>query len=106
MKVLHKFKYGVECIYIRRYASPVAQRKRSKLEDGRCQVQTPVSLVDLAFGVFRGFLRNSRKYGLGSLRKYPTEHSLSTRPGSTSGHFALLLQSNPERSYKNSLMKS
>ena len=25
------------------------------------------------FGVFRGFLRNSRKYGLGSFRKTPTE---------------------------------
>ena len=25
------------------------------------------------FGVLRGFLRNSRKYGLGSLRKTPTE---------------------------------
>ena len=31
------------------------------------------SLSTQPFGVFRGFLRNSRKYGIGSLRKTPAE---------------------------------
>ena len=31
----------------------------SKLVDRRCQVQSSVALVDLSFGIFRGFLRNS-----------------------------------------------
>ena len=39
----------------------------------------------LSFGVFRGFLRNSRKYGLISLRKTPTESSPPIVPGPTSG---------------------
>ena len=34
---------------------PVAQRYRSKLEGGKCQVQTPVALVDLAVPSFPWF---------------------------------------------------
>ena len=40
----------------------------SKLVDGRSQFKPPVAFVNL-----RSFLRNSRKYGLRSLRKTPTE---------------------------------
>ena len=50
-------------------------------------------LSTLPFGIFRGFLRNSRKYGLGSIRKTPGGHS----PGSqnpTCGKLALYLQPN------------
>ena len=47
-----------------------------ELVDGRCQVQSSVALVDLAVRSFRGFLRNSRKYGIGSLRKTLTEGTL------------------------------
>ena len=48
----------------------------SKLVDGGCRVQFPVVLVNLVFGVFPGFLWDSHKYGLGSLRKFPhREHS-------------------------------
>ena len=44
-----------------------------KLVDGRCQVHASVALVDLAVQSFPFvFLRNSRKYGLGSLKKTPT----------------------------------
>ena len=46
---------------------------RSKLVDERYQVQTLIALVDLAFEIFLGFLRNSRKHGLGSLRETPME---------------------------------
>ena len=44
------------------------------------------------FGVFRGFLRNSRKYRLGFLRKTPTEGTPPIGPGSTSGQLALHLR--------------
>ena len=47
---------------------------RSKLVDGRCRVQFPVALVELAvleFSLF--FLRNSHKYRVRSLRKIPIE---------------------------------
>ena len=40
-----------------------------------------------------GFLRNSRKYGLGSLRKTPTEDILPVSPGFIRGQLALILQS-------------
>ena len=43
---------------------------RSKLVDGRCQVQLPVALVDRAV---RSFLRNSSKYGIEFLRKTATD---------------------------------
>ena len=46
----------------------IINQRHSKLLDGRSQVQSPVALVELAV---RGFPRNSRKYGLGSLRKAP-----------------------------------
>ena len=36
-------------------APPVAQRYRSNLEDGKCQVQTPVTLVDIAVRSFPWF---------------------------------------------------
>ena len=41
-----------------------------KLVDEKCQVQSPVALVDLAV---QSIFRNSRKYGVGSLRKTLTE---------------------------------
>ena len=56
------------------------------------RVQTTVALVDQAFGVIRGFLRNSRKYGLGSLRKTPTKDTPPMDPGPTSGQLASNLQ--------------
>ena len=43
------------------------------------------------FGVSRGFLRNSHKYGLGSLRKTPTEGNPPIVPGPTSGQLDLYL---------------
>ena len=45
------------------------------------------------------FLRNSRKYGLGSLRKTPTEGIPPTGPGLTCGQLALFLQSTPSLDY-------
>ena len=56
------------------------------------QVQTPVALVDLAVRSFPGFLRNSRKYGLGCLRKTPTEGILPVSPDLISRQLALMLQ--------------
>ena len=45
----------------------------SALRVGFSKGSQPVFTRAQPFGVFRGFLRNSRKYGLGSLRKTPTE---------------------------------
>ena len=42
-----------------------------KLVDERRRVQSLVALVDLAVHSFPCFLRNSRKYGLGTLSKTP-----------------------------------
>ena len=42
--------------------------------------------------MFRGFLRNSRKYGLGSLRKIPSEGIPPIIPDPTSGQLDLSLQ--------------
>ena len=49
----------------------------------------PSRLSTKPFGVFRGFLRNSRKQELGSLRKTPTEGTSPVGPGSRSGQLAL-----------------
>ena len=46
---------------------------RSKLVDGKCQVQSPIALFDPAFQSFSYFLRNSHKYVLGTLRNAPPE---------------------------------
>ena len=40
-------------------------------------------------GVFHGFLRNSPKYGLGSLRKISTDYTPPVGPDPTNGQFAL-----------------
>ena len=69
---------------------------RSKLVDKRCQVQSSVALVDLAVRIFSCFFRNSRKYGVGSLRKIPTEDTPPIGPGPRSpprGQLTLVLQS-------------
>ena len=42
-----------------------------------------------------GFLRNSRKYGLGSMGKTPTEGIPPVFPGTTSGQLDLSLQPQP-----------
>ena len=44
------------------------------------------------FGVFLCFLRNPRKYKLGSLRKTPTEGTLPMGPGHTSRELTLALK--------------
>ena len=49
------------------------------------------------FGVFRGFLRNSLKYGLGSHRKTPTEGIPHIGPGPTSEQLALKPTSQPTK---------
>ena len=41
------------------------------------------------------FLRNSRKYGLGCIRKNPTEDIFPTGSSPTRGEFALILKPNP-----------
>ena len=46
---------------------------RSKLVDGRCQVQTPDRLSTQPFGVFCDFLQNSCKYGLEFYKMTPVE---------------------------------
>ena len=55
------------------------------------------------FGDFRGFLGNSRKYGLGSLRKAPTEDIPTTGPGPTSGKLALRPTTTTTRSHKRTI---
>ena len=49
----------------------VAALKKWQTRGARCILQCCLSTQ--VFGVFCGFLRNSRKYGLGSLTKTPTE---------------------------------
>ena len=51
------------------------------------------------FGVFRSFLQNSRKYGLGFLKKTTTEGIPPTGPGSTCWQLALPLQSTTNNHY-------
>ena len=73
--------------------SPVAERfcaqnwkKEGAGFDSRSRLSTQ------PFGVFRGFLRNSRKCGLGSLIKTPTEGIPSIVPDLTSEQFDLNIQ--------------
>ena len=47
------------------------------------------------FGIFCVFLRNSRKYRLGSFRKISTQGIPLLRPSPTCGQLALFLQPNP-----------
>ena len=68
---------------------------RSKLVDERCPVQSPSHFSTYPFGVFHGFLWNSRKYGLGYHRKTLTEGTSPKIPGPTSRQLALILQPNP-----------
>ena len=53
---------------------------RSKLEERRCRVQFQSRFLILPFAVFCDFLRNSRKYGLGSIRKTPHGGHATNRP--------------------------
>ena len=53
-----------------------------KLVDGKYQFHPRWRLSTLPFAVFRGFLRNLRKYGLGSLRKTPHGEHPTHRPRS------------------------
>ena len=64
------------------------------LKTGRREVLglNPVAPVDLAV---RSYPKNG-KYGLGFLRKTPTEGTPLIGPGPTSGQLALNLQPNPE----------
>ena len=74
-------------------APPVTEWQRSKLEDGRCQVQTPVALADLAVRSYPCFLKNSHKYRLGgSLRKTFTEGTPPIFHSNTSGQLDSNLQ--------------
>ena len=58
---------------------------RSNWQTGGAWFKSRSRLSNQPFRVFRGFLRNSRKYGLGSLRKIPTEDNPPiVGPGSTS----------------------
>ena len=59
-----------------------------KLVDMRCHFQTRSRLSTKLFGVFCGFLWNSVKYGLGSLRKTPTDGTPPLGSGPTSGQLA------------------
>ena len=51
------------------------------------------------FGDFRGFPRNSRKYGIGPLIKTPTVGTPRTGPGFMKGQLALTLQPNPTQDW-------
>ena len=85
------------CLFIspRRRFPPVNRAfLPSKLEDGRCRVQSSVKLVNLAVQSFPCFLQNSSKYWLGSLRMTPTEDTPSIGPDPTCGQLALTLQLN------------
>ena len=74
-------------------APPVAERFCAQSWQTECGRFNPRScLSTYPFGVFGGFLRNSHKYGLGSLRKTPMAGTLPTGPGLTSGQLALTLQ--------------
>ena len=52
----------------------------SKLTDGATGFHPRTGLSTSPFGVFRDFLRNLRKYGLGSFRKTRTENTPPTGP--------------------------
>ena len=66
---------------------------RREEEDGRCRVRSLVTLFDLAVRRFPCFFfRNSRKYGLGSLKNSLTEGIPPTGPCPRCGQLALSLQ--------------
>ena len=67
MKYIISIKTGLVSLISGRMVLP------SKLVDGRHRVQSPVAQVDLAIQNFPCFLRNSHKYGRGSLKKTPTK---------------------------------
>ena len=58
-------------------------------KSGGTRFKPRLRLSILPFGVFRGFLRNSCEYGVGSFRKTPTEGTPPIGPGPTSGQLAL-----------------
>ena len=58
------------------------------------------SLSTQSFGVFSRFFRNSRKCGLGFLRKTLVEGTPHVGPGPTCGQLALIPQPNPTRRSK------
>ena len=74
----------------------------SKLVDGKRHVQSPLAFVDLAVRSFPWFSQNSRKYGLGSLRK--TADTPPTGAAPISEQLALPLQGRKHTS-KRHLMK-
>ena len=67
-----------------------------KLVGGGARFNLWSRLSTSPFGVFLGFLQNSRKYGLGSLRKKPTDCIPLAGPGPTSEQLAFSLQPNPK----------
>ena len=72
---------------------------RPKLVDERCRIQSPVTLVNLAFGDFGGYLRNSCKYGLRFYWKVSVVIIPPTGLGPTCGQLVLILQSNLNINY-------
>ena len=71
-------------------APPVAQPQRSKLEDDGARFKPRSRLSTQPFGVFRGFLRNSRKYELGPFRQTPQGGHSTYRPRSLVRQLALI----------------
>ena len=82
--------------------SPVAELVlRWRLVDGRCQVQSSVALDRPSRSEFSVvFSENSRKYGLGSLRKTSEEGTFPVGPGVISGQFSFILQPTNQRSWR------
>ena len=85
------------------------EKEKIKLRENACASDSAVKYACInSFNAFQhhkkddfivffidGFLRNSRKYGLGSLWKTPTDGTVPTSPGPTSGQLSLILLSNP-----------
>ena len=78
------------------------------LKTGRWEVPGLIigRLSTYLFGFFHGFLRNSRIYRLGFLRKTPKEGIHLVVPGPISGQMALILQPNRDRTTSRILEKN
>ena len=91
--------------------SPHQWLRNSALKTGRQEGpgSIPSFLTTELLGVFRGFLRNSRKYGLGSLGKTPppthTEGTSPSRLGASCRQQALVLQPINQPSNVNFILK-
>ena len=89
------------------YSSPTGSRAVLPSKASRWVVpgSIPVALVDLAVRGFLCFLRNSRKYWLGSLKKTPTAGTPPVNPSPACWQLAIILTTKQPSFYSTEQVK-